>query len=469
MKKLGILKTYSSNEIDKSYVSIGFETLDRDLIRPEKCYDLLSKTGVKYARCQTGWAKCEKEKGVYDFAWLDEVVDNLHARGIVPWFNVGYGNPIYMHDAPSANATCVGCVPIYYGEEVLDAWRNYIEALTQHFKDRITYFEIWNEPDLLCFWYPKNPSSADYAKFASLTAEVIKANFPDAKVGICVSTPYCFDFIEDALSSLTVKELAFFAFHAYSGVPEYRYPEVIAHIRASLDKHGFDKTELWQSEAGFPSWAPEGHGLFREGCDGERAQAVFQLRRYFLDVYYGVKLSSFFQIADMWEKTYAIANEVMQRPAAHGILNGITYTPKQSYKTITSIGTIFGGEVNPTREYMQVDIPTGNILEVLSARAFSFNKNGYPMYAYYLALDVASKREDIRSAELYITKEIKNPVLIDPYTHEVFELDVPQKTDWRSYVAGYNTGLFRYSGLPLKIYPLIITDKDAFKIEADGD
>lgn len=77
MKKIGKLKTYSSKEIKLSPISIGFECLDRELFNPEMCYDLIAKTGVKHARCQTGWARCEKQKGVYDFRWLDSIVDNL--------------------------------------------------------------------------------------------------------------------------------------------------------------------------------------------------------------------------------------------------------------------------------------------------------------------------------------------------------------------------------------------------------
>ena len=111
MKKIGKLKTYTSKEIETSYVSIDFSCLDRELFNPDKCYDLLAETGVKHARCQTGWARCEKIKGVYDFTWLDLIIDNLLSRGIQPWFNVGYGNPIYMADAP--NPTAVGCVPLY--------------------------------------------------------------------------------------------------------------------------------------------------------------------------------------------------------------------------------------------------------------------------------------------------------------------------------------------------------------------
>lgn len=158
MKKIGTLKTYSSDKIEKSYVSIGFECLDRDLFNPDKCYDLLQASGVKYARCQTGWAKCEKEKGIYDFKWLDSIVDNLLQRGIIPWFNVGFGNPLYMPDVP--NETAVGCVPLFYGEEALTAWKNFISAMAEHYKTRISHYEIWNEPNIDHFWHPETAASS---------------------------------------------------------------------------------------------------------------------------------------------------------------------------------------------------------------------------------------------------------------------------------------------------------------------
>ena len=45
MEHLGFLKSYNSSEVKESCVSIGFECLDRELFNPEKCYDLLAKTG----------------------------------------------------------------------------------------------------------------------------------------------------------------------------------------------------------------------------------------------------------------------------------------------------------------------------------------------------------------------------------------------------------------------------------------
>ena len=454
MKHIGFLKAYNSSEVNDSHVSIGFECLDREMFNPEKCYDLLAKTGVKYARCQTGWARCEKKKGEYDFEWLDSVVNNLISRGLIPWFNVGYGNPIYMSNLPAWNQTGVGCVPLYYGEETLTAWCNYIDALARHFCDRITHFEIWNEPNIPQFWYPEKSNGAEYAKLVKLTAQIIRSHSPNAKIGISVSTPYCFDFIEDTLSNLPQGGLDFFSYHAYSAIPEYRYPQVVAYLRARLDAHGFTQTELWQGEAGYPSWAYQGHWLVKNGCNDERAQAVWQLRRYFLDIYHGVKISSFFQMADMWEAAYEKANEVLQKPAAHGILNGKVYTPKKSYETITNLAVIFSGGISPTKDYMHMDVPDSRSEELLSMQTFSFIKCGYPLHAYYLPLSLEEAHDISYTANLYATKNIEYPVLIDPYTSEIFELDTPEVTE----------GIYKYPDLIVKDYPIIVTDKRAFKI-----
>ena len=55
-------------DINKQYWwSIGCETLDRDYAD----FDQFN---------QSGWAKTEKEKGKYDFAWLDHIVDGLIER-----------------------------------------------------------------------------------------------------------------------------------------------------------------------------------------------------------------------------------------------------------------------------------------------------------------------------------------------------------------------------------------------------
>ena len=105
LKEIGRLKGVCSKESRANRLGVGFECLDRKVFDPEKVYDKIAKSGLKFARCQTGWARTETQKGKYDFSWLDSVVDNLRSRGIQPWFNVGYGNPLYMDTSPIPRAS----------------------------------------------------------------------------------------------------------------------------------------------------------------------------------------------------------------------------------------------------------------------------------------------------------------------------------------------------------------------------
>lgn len=78
LKQIGTVSTKKAADIKESRLGIGFEKLDRDAFDPEKAYDKLANIGVKWVRLQSGWQKTEKQKGVYDFAWLDlvEYIDN---------------------------------------------------------------------------------------------------------------------------------------------------------------------------------------------------------------------------------------------------------------------------------------------------------------------------------------------------------------------------------------------------------
>ena len=92
LKKIGQIKPKSSKEIKHSQIGLGFEKLDRDVFDPEKAYDKVAETGIKWARIQSGWQRTEREKGVYSFEWIDSIVDNLIERGIEPWVCLCYGN-----------------------------------------------------------------------------------------------------------------------------------------------------------------------------------------------------------------------------------------------------------------------------------------------------------------------------------------------------------------------------------------
>ncbi len=459
MKKIGTLGGISSDEIKTSRISIGFECLDRELFKPEPCYDPLQKTGVKYARCQTGWARCERERGVYDFSWLDAVVDNLRARGIEVWFNVGYGNPLYMKNIP--NKTGVGCVPLFFGEECLAAWKNYVSALASYFAGRVRLFEIWNEPEADHFWYPEEPDPKKYAELYDITVAEIRKHIPTAKFAATVASGFDFGFIQGMLAAMRGMQMDYFAFHAHSKYPEISfgqgrpYLDNVKHLRRLLDEAGFEKTELIQGEAGQPSWAPKGHWLYKDGFDDPRAQAIWLLRRFALDHYAGVSITSFFMIADIWEKPYETATQILPRAQANGILNGLVYTPKPSYEALRHIAAVFNGDIRKTDAYFTMENASDAPCETAATLRLSFTKNGAPMHLYYLPSAPSEKcyRED--AVSVYLSEALSEPVLVDLLSGEVF--DLPKADEVQGFAV--------YRGLPFTNYPMLLTERSTIQIK----
>lgn len=169
---VGKVQPKRSIDIHHSRVGIGFEKLDRDVFEPEKAYPFLAESGVKYARIQSGWQRTEKEKGVYDFTWIDSIVDKLIAIGIEPWVCLCYGNPLYTEEA-KIHFGAVGCPPIKTEAE-RTAWYNYVKATTAHFNGRVHYYEVWNEPDGVWCW-KHGPNAHELAAFTIATAKACKA------------------------------------------------------------------------------------------------------------------------------------------------------------------------------------------------------------------------------------------------------------------------------------------------------
>ncbi len=77
----GKIKLRSAAEIRASNWSVGAETMDRDYTIYENWKQYLGPLGFKKARIQAGWAKTEKQKGQYDWKWLDEIITDMVAQG----------------------------------------------------------------------------------------------------------------------------------------------------------------------------------------------------------------------------------------------------------------------------------------------------------------------------------------------------------------------------------------------------
>lgn len=442
------------------------ECLDRRMYLPEKTYGHLAALGAKWARLQTGWSRCETKEGVYDFAWLDDVVDHVIATGVKPWFNVGYGNKIYSPDAPHESA--VGQVPLYDGERGINAWKNFLQALAAHFKDRVEHWEIWNEPNISAFWHPKHKSSAvEYAKLVAISAEAIRAQHPKAQIVACESGKDG-KFFEDCLKAGMGTHINCFSIHPYTAdqIPELNYAVSISRLR-EIALRIAPQVRLWQGECGAPAHTT-GHAdasWMKLWNMNEKNQAKWLVRRLMLDMFMGLDRAQYFHLCDLMEAPYRQSDGSARPPVMLGILNGKTYTPKLAYFAMQSVATLFDCDTIAESSYYAALLPAANGARLIEPYTMFFRRRGSPLLAYYQASNVQDDTP-IVSVDVELscdgdfkknTEVLHEPVLVDPITQNIYALPEPERIKTK----GQFRPAFRFNQLPCLNYPLLITDRSA--------
>ena len=466
--KTGRVAVKTAREIGPSRLGIGFEKLDRKTFEPENAYDLVAQMGVHYVRLQSGWQRTERQKGVYDFSWLDGIVDSFIARGQEPWIDFCYGNDLYSESAKEYFGA-VGIPPIFTEEEKA-AWIRYVEATVRHFRGRVTWYEIWNEPDGVWCW--KHGSDArEYADFAVATAEAIHRADPGAKaiagVLCTVNLPY-FKIMFDRGVAQAADAVSFHRYHA----DEMNALNEIRALRALVDRYN-PKLQIIQGESGTQSDS-RGAGALRGGAWTELKQAKYTLRHRLLDLSSEVTFTSQFTAVDMIE---ALNGKVGDKASYQdfgyfGLLHadfdgdGIacgTYSPKLSYRAMQHLASLFTGDVRPC------DLPV--IRKALeSPRVFGMddssaaivtlgfeNGRGGQALAYWKAADLM--RETFEGTVSFLLPEETRKIrLIDLMTGDIYRL--PDSMLGHEY---YNTGYTEavmLKNLPLTDSPLLLTFGD---------
>lgn len=283
LEHIGTLAVRHARDIKSSPWSIGCETLDRDYAKFSAYKDYVGELGAKHGRLQSGWAKCEKKKGVYEFAWLDESVYGLNEQSVEPWICLCYGNPLYGSDI-NLGAGLAGLVE---SPEAMAAWLRYCEATVTRYKDVVTKWEIWNEP----FGQGKN-----YAVLVLATAELIKRIQPDATVMVTAIHDPDRVHVLDALKAANKLALVdLWVYHPYTPNPDSCY--VAAEKTKALVQSYSPKYKIYQGEVGCPSILEWTHALANYPWT-EYSQPKWDLRRMAGDRVRGID-SSIFTIIDL--------------------------------------------------------------------------------------------------------------------------------------------------------------------------
>ena len=432
---IGSLKTYPSGQVAAQRWSVGYECVDRGYAKYSESGQYISQLGVGHARIQSGWARTEQKKGKYEYAWLDEIVDGIVSQNVTPWISLGYGNPIYSSEITLG-------AKIFTDEPTLKAWEKYVETTVSRYKDRVHKWEVWNEPNQKI--NKDNPST--YTTLLVRTCEAIKRVDPDAQIAAfalaSVDAAYLSHVLNDLKKMGKTDLFTHVSLHKY-----YENPDDCDYDFMILRKmiHDFNpELIVFQGESGCPSKLEWTHALKHIQFD-EFIQAKTVLRRMFCDFAIG-QSCSIFTLTDL------VYPDMQQ---SFGLLRtGLDFKvkyKKPSFYAVRNLVNLLPDNIMP------FDVEsTSNTSREIKVKGLKDGDRTIGV-AYYFSDNAPSSSLDWSSVTMTLKNlKIKNPVLVEPITGKVFNLNL--------YHYSPNSPDTKYTDIPIWDSPVMIMDKTALKL-----
>lgn len=438
--ELGTLRPKCVGEMGTSMWSLGCETLDRDLANWDAYKDYLPPLGIRHIRLQGGWGRTETKKGVYDFSWLDRIVDEAQTRGLTVCLETSYGNRLYD---PKAALGPGGTLP--EGEQTLAAWDRWVEEMAQRYSARgVGEWMMYNEPNLV-----KDNTIEKTAAFNVRTAEIIKSVDPKARIAGLVSCSASPEFVGGFVRLLKAQgQLGLFdsvVYHHYSANPDATYDKVVA-LQAIVREQA-PALRLWQGEAGCAS---EEVQFALSGVEWtELSQAKWNLRRMLGDLSRGIR-SSVFTITDLsYHKDFISRYGLLKTDATNAIIK-----VKTAYYAVQNAVSVFNDSLEPDAG-ASLTLPEGS---KLTGFAYRDKATRLGVVALWDGASVPSNLCAARPVTVTVRHGVfKDPVWLDLLTGKIHAIPA----DRVAVEAESRT----FRDLPVYDSPVVILDQSLLKFE----
>ena len=411
---------------DGGRLGVGMECLDRDLWDWHPAIPHLKELGIKSVRLQSGWARTERKKGVYDFKWLDDIVDGLAAIGVRPWISLSYGNPIYaVPEEGEQDYTGQKMFPMR-SEAGRAAWAAYVTAIVKRYAGRVRAWEIWNEPDVKSFLHvPKGSSWAkEYAAFVRFTSRLVKSADPGAVVAACTAAGPGAGGAVELFAEGIAADVDVYSFHAYTAVPEQMTPAVGKAFFSAVRKYA-PNVRFWRGEAGISS-VKSGYGALSDLPLSEAMQARWMGRHLVRDLADpDISFTSWFHLS-------AFEHFSHTRTYHYGVLRDKDWSHKPSFDVLRRVKQFFDdGRVAPDQTIcLMIDPIRGQPGEkqakAVGTAVYGFRRNGLPLFAFSSVWPAHEEMAPVKARTRLFVNEPgcvwRDPVLFDLTSGEVKRL-----------------------------------------------
>ncbi len=455
---LGQLKTKSTDEIHGSNWLIGCETLDRDYADYDEYKKYLKPLGIKILRLQGGWAKTEKKRGVYDWKWLDHIIDDAVSRGLRPWLQTGYGNSVY----PGAGGENLGAgMPL--SEEGSAAFERWVTAMVTRYRDKVTDWEVWNEPNFADNSVNTPEITAD---FNIRTAKIIRNIQPNAQISCLSLGHFNMAFVEGFFKYLSahdgVKYFDNVTYHDYAYNPDgnrlnvYRLKEIVNKYAPNL--------KLRQGENGCPSVSNAGGALGRYPWT-ELSQAKWDVRRMLENLGNDVECS-IFSIADMQYRGVGPIHSTNTKGLLETNSDKQVVREKLAYHGVQNVTAIFDDSlirlkdatISRNDQYIQDNGFSHDSDRSIAMYAYENKNTKTRMYSIWRDDEIPRNDNDIEILNLaFRNSHFVKPVVIDVIHGTVYQ--VPKGKLHTENDIDY------FKDMPVYDSPIVITDLSAIKLQ----
>lgn len=457
LRKIAQLKPRSTSEIEASNWILGCETLDRDMTDYEQYKQYIAPLGIKMLRMQAGWAKTEKVRGQYDWAWLDKIIDDASVRGFQPWLETSYGNPIY----PGGGGVNLSA-GIPSSDEALAAWDKWVAALVTRYKGKVRDWEVWNEPN---FGDNDINTAEKVADLNIRTAAIIKRIQPDARIsGLAmghIDLKYAetfFKYIHDRGKMGLFDNMTY---HDYVYNPDSNYDHV-GKLRELLDRFAPD-VKLRQGENGSPSFSGGGRGALGDYDWTELSQAKWNTRRMLGDLGHDM-MSSILGIIDM---NYAVTTGPIKKLNVKGLIESDSskraIRPKLVYGAMQHVTSVFDNSLvrikslSPTFN-SNAKTAAGEVKfskstdRSISVYGYAHSKTGKQLFTIWSDEAIPANTNQVRNITFtFLNARLDQPVFVDIISGSVYE--IPQ-AKWKK-----TDNKMIFSDIPVYDAPILIADK----------
>jgi hypothetical protein len=249
--------------------------------------DETATTGSRWVRFDIKWSDVQSG-GPSSFSWAkyDGLVNAAKARGFSVLANLAYtpswARPSNTTDKYAPDTT-----------ERREAYARFVTAAVTRYRDRISVWEIWNEPNNTMFWQPA-PNASSYTALLRDAFPAVKAADPSATVIAGATSPAPtsggmideVQFIQGVYAAGGRNYFDAWSHHPYdfnlapgSAHPDSAWWQMYGSspsIRSVMEANGDAGKKVWGTEYGLPS---SGYGSLTEAIQADRLRTAFTLWR----------------------------------------------------------------------------------------------------------------------------------------------------------------------------------------------